>query len=84
MSSAKIKVLFYHFQYLYFLETSVQCFTELILTDVLVSLAGDIFINSPLNMMFCFNCALYQIEKILPIPSFLKDLRLVLIFICIP
>lgn len=62
MPSAKIKILFYQFQYLYLIEPSEQCFTcNVILTNALVSLAGNVLINSPLNIMFYFNCALYQI-----------------------
>lgn len=48
MSSAKIKLLFY-FQYLYLLG---QCFAEVLQADLLVSLAGWIFMNSPINIMF--------------------------------
>lgn len=60
MSSSKLKFLFYQFKYLYLIEPSEQCFTcNVILTDALVSLVGNVLINSPLNMMFYFNCALY-------------------------
>lgn len=49
MSSAKIKLLFY-FQYLYLLELAA-IFTEVLQED-LVSLAGWIFMNSPINIIF--------------------------------
>lgn len=62
MTFAKIRILFYQFQQLYLIELSEQCFTcNIILTNALISLAGNMLINSILNIMFYFNCALYQI-----------------------